>query len=74
MFFHRLQDTKENLGVYMGLEVLLPKSIISREIHTLYIIYHENQQKSMIISRSEAVDKSPGVFFDAEYDFNGPGT
>ena len=28
---------KENLAVYMGLEVLLPKSIISREIHTFYI-------------------------------------
>ena len=24
--------------------------------------------------RSEAVDKSPRVFFDAEYDFNGPRT
>ena len=28
----------------------------------------------MKIPRSEAVDKSPGVFFDAEFDFNGPGT
>ena len=28
----------------------------------------------MNISRSEALDKSPGVFFDAEFDFNGPGT
>ena len=28
----------------------------------------------MKISRSEAVDKSPGVFFDAEFDFKGPGT
>ena len=28
----------------------------------------------MKIPRSEAVDKSPGVFFDAEYDFNGPRT
>ena len=28
----------------------------------------------MKILRSEAVDKSPGVFFDAEFDFNGPGT
>ena len=27
----------------------------------------------MKILRSEAVDKSPGVFFDAEFDFNGPG-
>ena len=27
----------------------------------------------MKIPRSEAVDKSPGVFFDAEFDFNGPG-
>ena len=27
----------------------------------------------MKILRSEAVDKSPGVFFDAEYDFKGPG-
>ena len=45
MFFNRLQDTKKNLGVYMGLEVLLPKSIISREIHTLCIKYHKNQSK-----------------------------
>ena len=30
--------------------------------------------KSTNFSRSEAVDKSPGVFFDAEYDLNGPGT
>ncbi len=29
-------------GVYMGLERLLPKSIISREVHSLCIIYHEN--------------------------------
>ena len=28
----------------------------------------------MKIPRSEAVDKSPGVFFDAEYDSKGPGT
>ena len=28
----------------------------------------------MKILRSEAVDKSLGVFFDAEFDFNGPGT
>ena len=35
---------------------------------------HKNQAKSMNISRSEAVDKSPGVFFDAEFDFNAPGT
>ena len=28
----------------------------------------------MKILRSEAVDKSPGVFFDAEFDFNGPMT
>ena len=28
----------------------------------------------MKLSRSEAVDKFPGVFFDAEFDFNGPGT
>ena len=28
----------------------------------------------MKIPRSEAVDKPPRVFFDAEYDFNGPGT
>ena len=28
----------------------------------------------MKIPRSEAVDKSLGVFFDAEFDFNGPGT
>ena len=35
---------------------------------------HKNQRKSMKFSRSEAVDKSPGVFFDAEFDFNGPGT
>ena len=28
----------------------------------------------MKILRSEAVDKSPGVFFDPEYDFKGPGT
>ena len=27
----------------------------------------------MKILRSEAVDKSPGVFFDAAYDFKGPG-
>ena len=25
-------------------------------------------------SRSEALDKSPGVFYDAEHDFNNPGT
>ena len=35
---------------------------------------NKNQQKSMKISRSEAVDKSLGVFFDAEFDFHGPGT
>ena len=35
---------------------------------------HNNQRKSMKMSRSEAVDKSHGVFFDAEFDFNGPGT
>ena len=28
----------------------------------------------MKILRSEAVDKSLGVFFDAEFDFNGPRT
>ena len=28
----------------------------------------------MKILRSEAVDKSPGVFFDPELDFKGPGT
>ena len=28
----------------------------------------------MKILRSEAVDKSLGVFFDAEFDFNGAGT
>ena len=28
----------------------------------------------MKILRSEAVGKSLGVFFDAEFDFNGPGT
>jgi len=28
----------------------------------------------MKILRSEAVDKSPGVFFDPEYDSKGPGT
>ena len=28
----------------------------------------------MKISRSEAVDKSLGVFFDAEFDFSDPGT
>ena len=28
----------------------------------------------MKILRSEAVDKSPRVFFDPEYDFKGPGT
>ena len=27
----------------------------------------------MKIPRSEAVDKFPGVFFDPEYDFKGPG-
>ena len=35
---------------------------------------NKNQRKSMKTPRSEAVDKSPGVFFDAEFDFNGPGT
>ena len=35
---------------------------------------HKNQRKPGKISRSEAVDKSPGLFFDAEFDFNGPGT
>ena len=35
---------------------------------------NKNQRKSMKIPRSEAVDKSPGVFFDAEFNFNGPGT
>ena len=34
----------------------------------------KNPRKSMKIPRSEAVDKSPGVFFDAEFDFNGPRT
>ena len=34
---------------------------------------NKNQRKSMKTPRSEAVDKSPGVFFDAEFDFNGPG-
>ena len=34
---------------------------------------NKNQRKSMKIPRSEAVDKSPGVFYDAEYDFKGPG-
>ena len=28
----------------------------------------------MNISRSEALDKSPGVFYDAEHDSEGPGT
>ena len=28
----------------------------------------------MHISHSAVVDKSPRVFFDAEFDFNGPGT
>ena len=35
---------------------------------------NKNQRKSMKIPRSEAVDKSPRVVFDAEFDFNGPGT
>ena len=35
---------------------------------------NKNQRKSMKIPRSEAVDKSPGVFFDAEFDFNAPRT
>ena len=35
---------------------------------------NENIRKLMKILRSEAVDKSPGVFFDAEFDFNAPGT
>ena len=35
---------------------------------------HQNQQQLMNILRSKAVDKSQGVFFDAELDFNGPGT
>ena len=35
---------------------------------------HKHQRKSMKKSRSEAVDKSPEVFFDAEFDFNAPGT
>ena len=34
----------------------------------------QNQRKLMKILRSEAVDKSPGVFFDDEFDFDGPGT
>ena len=32
---------------------------------------HKNQLKSMNNSRSEAVNKSLAVFFDAEFDFNG---
>ena len=35
---------------------------------------NKNQRKSMKIPRSEAVDKSLGVFFDAEFDFNCAGT
>ena len=35
---------------------------------------NENTRKMMKILRSEAVDKSPGVFFDAESDFKRPGT
>ena len=35
---------------------------------------HKNQREFLNTSRSEAVDKSPGVFFDAEFDFNGPWT
>ena len=35
---------------------------------------NKNQQKSMKIPRPEAVDKSLGVFFDAELDFNGTRT
>ena len=35
---------------------------------------NKNQRKSMKIPRSEAVDKSLGIFFDAEFDLNGPGT
>ena len=35
---------------------------------------HNNQLKAMNMSRSEAVDKSPGVFFDAEFDLHGAGT
>ena len=35
---------------------------------------NKNQRKSMKIPRSEAVDKSPGVFFDPEHDSEGPGT
>ena len=35
---------------------------------------NKNQRRAMKIPRSEAVDKSPGFFFDAEFDFNGPGT
>ena len=38
------------------------------------MITHKNQRESMTILRSEAVDKSPEVFFDAEFDFNGPWT
>ena len=36
--------------------------------------YKQNTVQSMKILRSEAADKSLGVFFDAEFDFNGPGT
>jgi len=35
---------------------------------------HKNQRKSLKFSRFEAVDKSPGVFFDADFDINGPRT
>ena len=35
---------------------------------------NKNQRKLMKIPRSEAVDKSPGVFFDAEHDCEAPGT
>ena len=80
LFFRGLQHYIDYFGIYVGLEGLLPKSIISRVIRTFYIIYPwkyikiNGRRKSMKCSRSEAVDKSPRVFFDAEFDFNGPRT
>ena len=45
-----------------------------------YKIFETNKKKSLNklkklkILSSGALDKSPGVFFDAEFDFNGPGS
>ena len=77
LFFRGLQHYIDYFGIYVGPEGLLPKSIISRVIHILCITYLENPYQSTEINENLTiwiVEKSPGVFFEAEFDFNGPGT